>query len=180
MYPRLRLARNLLRDDGVVFVSIDDHEVHNLRVLMGEVFGEENFVATVIWQKVYSPKNTARHFSEDHDYIIVYAKDIIVNSASGWYTQSMLTYDEVKDHPREFLAATGLTRDEFERLSPIYRTSYTQQYPTQLTAKGKVRQRQPGGGAKGTLRHDEDRLLFSVRSTSRPTRCRRCRACSLV
>lgn len=74
----------------------------------------------------------------------------------------MLTYDQVKDHPREFLAATGLTQDEFERLLPLYRTSYTQQYPTQLTAKGKVRQRQPGGGAKGTLRCDEDRLLFAL------------------
>ena len=75
MYPRLRLARNLLRDDGVIFVSIDDHEVHNLRHLMDEVFGPDNFVATVVWQKVYSPKNTARHFSEDHDYILAYAKD---------------------------------------------------------------------------------------------------------
>ena len=74
MYPRLFLARNLLREDGVVFVSIDDHEVENLRLLMDEIFGEENFIATVIWQKVYSPKNTARTFSEDHDYIVVYAR----------------------------------------------------------------------------------------------------------
>jgi adenine-specific DNA-methyltransferase len=59
MYPRLFLARQLLREDGVIFVSIDDNEVHNLRLLMNEVFGEENFVATVIWQKVFSPKNTA-------------------------------------------------------------------------------------------------------------------------
>lgn len=62
MYPRLALARNLLRPDGVIFVTIDDHEVHNLRQLMDEVFGPENFVATCIWQKVYGPKNTARHF----------------------------------------------------------------------------------------------------------------------
>ena len=75
MYPRLFLARNLLHRDGVIFVSIDDNEVHNLRMLMNEVFGEENFIATVIWQKVYSPKNTARHFSEDHDYVVVYARD---------------------------------------------------------------------------------------------------------
>jgi adenine-specific DNA-methyltransferase len=74
MYPRLYLARNLLRADGVVFVSCDDHEVHNLRAIMNEIFGDENFVATVIWQKVYSPKNSARHFSEDHDYILVYAR----------------------------------------------------------------------------------------------------------
>jgi adenine-specific DNA-methyltransferase len=74
MYPRLYLARNLLREDGVIFVSCDDNEVHNLRALMNEVFGEENFIASVIWQKVYSPKNSARHFSEDHDYIVTYAR----------------------------------------------------------------------------------------------------------
>ena len=75
MYPRLAVARQLLRDDGVIFVSIDDHEVHNLRSLLNEVFGEENFVATVIWQKVFAPKNTARQFSEDHDYVVVYARN---------------------------------------------------------------------------------------------------------
>ncbi len=75
IYPRLKLAHSLLQSDGVVFVSIADHEIHNLRAAMNEVFGEENFVATVIWQKVYSPKNSARHFSEDHDYIVVYAKN---------------------------------------------------------------------------------------------------------
>ena len=74
MYPRLKLARNLLREDGAIFVSIADHEVHNLRCVMDDVFGEENFVASVVWQKVYSPKNSARHFSEDHDYIVVYAR----------------------------------------------------------------------------------------------------------
>lgn len=75
IYPRLKLARNLLKSDGVVFVSIADHEIHNLRAVMNEVFGEENFIAAIIWQKVYAPKNSARHFSEDHDYIVVYAKN---------------------------------------------------------------------------------------------------------
>ena len=75
MLPRLKLLRELLRDDGAIFVSIDDNEVHRLRSLMDEVFGEENFVATVIWHKMDSPKNTARHFSEDHDYIVVFARD---------------------------------------------------------------------------------------------------------
>jgi adenine-specific DNA-methyltransferase len=79
LYPRLRLAKNLLRDDGAIFVSIADHEIHNLRAAMNEVFGADNFVATIIWQKVFSPKNSARHFSEDHDYIVVYAK-----SAQTW------------------------------------------------------------------------------------------------
>lgn len=74
MYSRLRLARNLLREDGVVFISIDDNEVHNLRQLCAEVFGDDNFVATVIWQKVYSPKNSASWFSEDHDFVLVFAR----------------------------------------------------------------------------------------------------------
>ena len=59
MYPRLKLARNLLRDDGVIFVSIDDHEVHNLRHLMDEIFGSENFIANVIWHKVFASKASA-------------------------------------------------------------------------------------------------------------------------
>jgi adenine-specific DNA-methyltransferase len=78
MYPRLTIARQLLRSDGVIFVSIDDHEVHNLRSLLNEVFGEENFVATVIWQKVFAPKNTARQFSEDHDYVVIYARNAAI------------------------------------------------------------------------------------------------------
>jgi adenine-specific DNA-methyltransferase len=79
MLPRLRLARNLLRQDGVIFISIDDNEAHSLKRLCDEVFGEKNFVATVIWQKVYAPKNSARWLSEDHDYILIYAK-----SADSW------------------------------------------------------------------------------------------------
>lgn len=79
IYPRLQLARNLLKDDGVIFISIDDNEVDNLRKMCSEVFGEENFIAQIIWQKVFSPKNSARWFSEDHDYILVYAK-----SSESW------------------------------------------------------------------------------------------------
>ncbi len=75
MYPRLLLAKTLLRDDGIIFVSIDDNEIHNLRQLMEELFGAENFIATIIWQKYFSTKNTARHFSASHEYILVFAKD---------------------------------------------------------------------------------------------------------
>ena len=76
MYPRIFLARNLLREDGVIFVSIDDNEVHNLRLLMNEVFGEENFVASIIWEKKYSPSNDAKWLSDNHDYILLYAKNM--------------------------------------------------------------------------------------------------------
>ena len=75
MYPRLELLRELLAEDGSIWVSIDDNEAHYLKVMMDEVFGRSNFVTTVIWRKNYSPKSTARHFSEGHDYIVVYAKD---------------------------------------------------------------------------------------------------------
>ena len=73
IYPRLRLAKSLLRPDGAIFISIGDNEVHHLRSMLDELFGEENFVATVIWEKADSPRNTARQFSEDHDFILVYS-----------------------------------------------------------------------------------------------------------
>jgi adenine-specific DNA-methyltransferase len=76
MYPRLFLARNLLREDGVIFVSIDDHEVHNLRAVMNEIFGEENYVTTIVWQRRDTPANDVQGFSTYHEYILCYAKQI--------------------------------------------------------------------------------------------------------
>jgi site-specific DNA-methyltransferase (adenine-specific)/adenine-specific DNA-methyltransferase len=75
MYPRLALLRQFLREDGAIFISIDDNEVQALRYVMDEIFGAGNFLATVIWHKVFSTKNSARHFSEGHDYLVVYAKN---------------------------------------------------------------------------------------------------------
>jgi adenine-specific DNA-methyltransferase len=75
MYPRLKLSRSLLARDGLIAVSIDDHEIAALRALMSEVFGEGNFIATVIWHKMDSPKNSARHLSEDHEYLVLFARD---------------------------------------------------------------------------------------------------------
>lgn len=73
---RLELIRNLLSPTGSVWVSINDHEGHYLKVLMDEIFGRRNFVSTVIWQMIYTIKNTARNLSDMHEYILVYAKDI--------------------------------------------------------------------------------------------------------
>ncbi|MDD5689205.1 MAG: site-specific DNA-methyltransferase [Caldisericia bacterium] len=75
MYSRLKLAHSLLSEDGVIFISIDDNEVHNLRRLCDEVFGENNFVTNIIWQKKYSPQNDAKWFSDNHDFILCYAKN---------------------------------------------------------------------------------------------------------
>ena len=74
MLPRLQLLRELLREDGSIWVTIDDHEGHYLKVLMDEVFGRQNFVDSVIWQKADSPRNSARQFSSDHDYMLIYSK----------------------------------------------------------------------------------------------------------
>lgn len=75
MYPRLKLARNLLRDDGVIFVSIDDGEVHHLRTLLDDLFGGENFIGNVVWQKAYTANMTAEFISNTHDHILVFAKN---------------------------------------------------------------------------------------------------------
>ncbi|MEA4833919.1 MAG: site-specific DNA-methyltransferase [Anaeromusa sp.] len=77
IYPRLVIARNLLRDDGVVFISIDDNEVTQLRKICDEVFGESNFVANIVWQKKYGPANDSTTISPTHDHIIVYARSVL-------------------------------------------------------------------------------------------------------
>ena len=76
IYPRLKVARDLLTEDGVIFISIDDNEVENLRKVCDEVFGERNFIAQLIWERAYSPKNDARFISNSHDYVIMFAKNI--------------------------------------------------------------------------------------------------------
>ena len=76
IYPRLKVARDLLTDDGVIFISIDDNEVENLRKVCDEVFGEQNFIATLIWERAFAPKNDAKFISSSHDYIVMCAKRI--------------------------------------------------------------------------------------------------------
>jgi len=75
MYPRLFLARNLLRDDGVIFVSIDDNEVHNLRLIMNEVFGEENFIAVFPWRKRTAKSDVPFGISQDYEWVLSYSRD---------------------------------------------------------------------------------------------------------
>lgn len=75
IYPRLMLARNLISDDGVIFISIDDNEQENLKKICNEVFGEDNFLAQIVWERAYAPINLKKHFSRSHDFILCYAKD---------------------------------------------------------------------------------------------------------
>lgn len=74
MNKRLRLAKNLLKDTGVIFISIDDNEVSQLRMICDKIFNEMNFIATIIWEKKFSPQNDAKWFSDNHDFILLYAK----------------------------------------------------------------------------------------------------------
>ena len=76
IYPRLKVAKDLLSDDGVIFISIDDNEQANLKKVCDEVFGESNFVATLIWERAFSPKNDAKYISNSHDYVLIYARQI--------------------------------------------------------------------------------------------------------
>ena len=76
MYSRLKVARDLLTEDGVLFISIDDNEQENLRICCDEIFGAQNFVAQLIWERAYAPKNDAKFVSNSHDYVIMYAKNV--------------------------------------------------------------------------------------------------------
>ena len=101
MYPRLFLARNLLREDGVIFVSIDDHEMHNLRAVMNEIYGEENFVAQIIWKKRSTPPND-KTIGADHDYILLFAKNL---GAAGMNLrerseEQIARYQNPDNHPK--------------------------------------------------------------------------------
>jgi len=102
MYPRLVMLRELLSEDGSIWVTLDDNEAHYCKVLMDEVFGRNNYISSVIWRKNYSPKSTARHFSVDHDNVLVYAK-----SADRWVPNPMprsekqnKAYKNLDDDPR--------------------------------------------------------------------------------
>src|SRR5580658_3163259 len=91
MRDRLEILRRLLSEDGSIWISIDDNEQAYLRVMMDELFGRPNFIATVIWEKVYSPKSSAKYLSENHDYLMCFAKD-----ASKWQ-RNLLPRGDLQD-----------------------------------------------------------------------------------
>ncbi len=110
MYPRLKLARNLLTDDGVIFISIDDGEVANLRKVADQVFGEVNFIANVIWQKKYTRANDARWFSDNHDHLLCYARNKLATSLNllPRDDSQLSAYSNPDGHPKGPWKATPL------------------------------------------------------------------------
>jgi adenine-specific DNA-methyltransferase len=135
MYPRLYIAKQLLKDDGVIFVSIDDNEVAQLRILLDEIFGEDSFVANIIWQKKYRPQNDAKQFSNEHDYILCVSKNVL--SAGGWQRkllprsqQALKAYHNPDSDPRGSWSSSGLMIEGitkngvYEIISPIGKSFY--------------------------------------------------------
>ncbi len=116
MQKRLELAKKLLSKKGVIFISIDDNEQAQLKLLCNEIFNEENFVANIVWQKKFSPQNDAKYFSDMHDFILVYARKKNINGEKdGWIrnllprTEEMnLRYKNPDNDPRGLWASGGL------------------------------------------------------------------------
>lgn len=110
IYTRLKVARDLLADDGVIFISIDDNEQENLKKICDEIFGESNFVAQLIWEKKYTVSNDASFFSCNHDYILCYAKDItkfVIGRLPRTETMNS-AYKNPDNHPKGPWKATPL------------------------------------------------------------------------
>ena len=139
MYPRLFLARYLLKDDGVIFVSISDDEFHNLRIIMNRIFGEENFITTIVWQKKYSPQSDAKYFSDMHDYILVYAKIKNNNNIKHGWCRNLLPrtkemnkrYKNLDNDPRGPWKSGGLSAKTYNKNYdyPILTPSGKKVYP---------------------------------------------------
>ncbi len=110
MMPRLKLLRELLRDDGIIFVSIDDNEVHHLRMLMDEVF-QGNFLACVIWEKVYSPRMDAEGFSEYHDYLLVYGKSSTALPNREYFEQNKMQFKFFDERKKKFYRRRSLRKE---------------------------------------------------------------------
>ena len=111
MYSRLLVARTLLANDGVIFISIDDNEVHHLRKICDEVFGAGNFIGQVIWERSFAPINLMKHFSPSHDYIICFAKNIELSECNGIprSTEADARYSNPDDDPRGVWSSSDIS-----------------------------------------------------------------------
>ena len=115
IYPRIKLAHNMLKGDGVLCISIDDNEVANLRLVCDEVFGGENFIGTFVWQKRVSPDNDEKHVTSTHDYVVCYMREKSGNAVKGFSRTSVQDdrYENVDSDPRGVWTSSDLTRREY-------------------------------------------------------------------
>lgn len=135
MYPRLLLARDLLTDDGVIFISIDDNEQANLKILCDEIFGEENFIAQIIWEKVHTRKNSAINFSISHDYIICYAKlNRVLDDVKG-FKRNLLPREDIKAYSNPDNDPNGPWKSDPIYANNPYNADYTIKKPNGIVLK---------------------------------------------
>lgn len=131
--PRLRILKNLLSEEGSIWISIDDNECHYLKVLMDEIFGRKNFITTVIWQKKYAPKSDSKYLSESHDYIIIYAKVIDKVNLNRLPKTEKQTgrYKNADNDPRGNWKPDNVLRNEFREYAyfPVELPSGRQVFP---------------------------------------------------
>ena len=166
MYPRLYLARNLLREDGVIFISIDDNEVDNLRKLCNEVFGEENFVACIVWQKTYSPANDKKGIDAMHDFLVCYQRsDILRVKLLPRTSKQDDAYSNPDKDPRGPWKAVDSTRAEHRDYAffPIITPSGKEVFPAQGRSWVFTKEELP------TLKN-ENRLWFGKDGSSKPSK----------
>jgi len=166
MCPRLQAARELLRDDGAIVVSIDHHESHTLRQLLDEVFGPQNHVADVVWQKKYTRANDARFFSDNHEYLFVYAREITRLQMQGEPRSAAqdAAYTNPDDDPRGPWKAT-----------PIHAKSGTDVDFEHTFANGVVWSPPPGtfprfSHERLTLLEEQGAIWFGTHGTAQPNR----------
>ncbi len=152
MYPRLRLAKSLLKEDGALFVSLDDCEVAHLRLLLDDIFGSENFVANIIWEKKFAPQNDEKYFSERHDFVVVFAKnkELWKRNLLPRSEEAAARYKNPDNDPRGPWASSDLLRME-HRDNCVY--SITGPGGTEWTPE-------PGT----SWRHPEDEMLELIRT----------------
>ena len=149
MYPRLKLARNLLSDDGVIFISIDDNELSNLKKMCDEIFGEENFIDCIIWKKRYGGGAKEKYLVTLHEYVLFYAKNIDSidpifipldeNSIKRYYKQKDKNYRKrgpYRTHPLEAVKSMG---DRKNLIFPIKAPDNSDVYPKRQWLWGKER-----------------------------------------
>lgn len=166
MYPRLKLARNLLRDDGVIFISIDDNEVANLRKICDEIFGEENFIANIVWQKKTSP-DARMEISSAHDHILLYTKvfELFHLNSLPMTAERRSSYTNPDNDPRGPWASVDLT-------GQTGRAPKSQFY--EIETPSGLRMKPPQGRcwalAESTFRElrDDNRIWFGKNGKNRP------------
>lgn len=137
MRDRLEIIKNLLSEDGSLWITIDDNEFHYLKILCDEVFGRNNFIASAIWQKVLSVKNSARHFSVDHDYILIYAKN-----SEAWLPNRVPASEKQKD---SYKNPDSDHRGAWQSVSLSARNYYSRGTYSVTTPSGKVIEGPPPG-----------------------------------